>query len=505
MALIAAGSAWTIARRAPAFAGARGYADWRSAIRRPRLILSLWCARAVRLRRRHRHAVPHRGLGAAVAAETLAGSWLYPSLFGEPFLTKPPGHYVAVALASLPAGRVTEVSARLPSAVAGWLAVLLVFATFRRYVSEQAAFVAALLTPSNIGWLDKCPSAEIDMLQLAWVAASLCGLLRAVEAHEFAAGRGALRWWLVAWLALAGGVLTKWTAPAFFGLTAVSLLAVRRRLRLLVGWRCLVGAVAMLAVVAGWAAAVAAEVGWPTLRDTVGREARQRFDPAARGRPYSVGEALAYPGLVVAICLPVSLLALYAVRPSFARLWDDRGRLLLQFLHAWTWPSLAFWTILPQHNVRYALPLTPGLLGLSLMVVVAWIDGRLAWPLPRMRPRTALIGVLATWAAVKVAFVEAVVPVRADKRNATATAADLNGLVPAGRLLYFCKLKDEGLAFYYGRPVRKFPPPSVPPEADAYVLLNRGERDDRSFLPNRIEVASLRDQQGAEVVLVRVP
>ena len=54
-------------------------------------------------------------------------------------------------------------------------------------------------------------------------------------------------------------------------------------------------------------------------------------------------------------------------RPSFWAKWDDRGKLLLQLLHCWTWPNLLFWTLVPNHNVRYALPLSPGLMGLGVM------------------------------------------------------------------------------------------------------------------------------------------
>src|SRR5262249_55391134 len=58
------------------------------------------------------------GLRAVVAAEMLrSGDWLVPRLCGEPLLTKPPGHYAAIALVSLPFGEVTETTARLPSAL----------------------------------------------------------------------------------------------------------------------------------------------------------------------------------------------------------------------------------------------------------------------------------------------------------------------------------------------------------------------------------------------------
>src|SRR5258707_9595708 len=62
----------------------------------------------------------NEGLRARLAAEALAeGSWLVPTLYGEPHLTKPPGMTAAIALCSLPAGRVTPLTARLPSVLAG--------------------------------------------------------------------------------------------------------------------------------------------------------------------------------------------------------------------------------------------------------------------------------------------------------------------------------------------------------------------------------------------------
>ena len=46
-------------------------------------------------------------LRAIIGRECLHGHWLYPVLYGEPFLTKPPGHYDAIGLCSLPFGEVS--------------------------------------------------------------------------------------------------------------------------------------------------------------------------------------------------------------------------------------------------------------------------------------------------------------------------------------------------------------------------------------------------------------
>ena len=46
-------------------------------------------------------------LRAIIGRECLHGHWLFPVLYGEPFLTKPPGQYAAIGLCSLPFGEVT--------------------------------------------------------------------------------------------------------------------------------------------------------------------------------------------------------------------------------------------------------------------------------------------------------------------------------------------------------------------------------------------------------------
>src|SRR5262245_12471249 len=47
-------------------------------------------------------------LRAVLAAEMLRnGDWVVPRLYGEPLLTKPPGMYIAIAMASWPFGAVT--------------------------------------------------------------------------------------------------------------------------------------------------------------------------------------------------------------------------------------------------------------------------------------------------------------------------------------------------------------------------------------------------------------
>ncbi|MGH7169537.1 MAG: ArnT family glycosyltransferase [Gemmataceae bacterium] len=449
-------------------------------------------------------------LRAILAAEFLrSGNWIVPTLYGEPLLTKPPGMYAAIALTSWPFGQVSAATARLPSALAATATVLFFYAVFARRLGRRAGLLAAVLLPASVLWLQRVPSAEIDLVQLAWVAAALLCLLRALEIAE-EPDRPRFRrewlWWQLALLCVAGGLLTKWTAPAFFYLTLVPLLWLRGRLRVLLRpahWlSVLVAALPCLA----WAAAVVAWTGWEPFLDAVRREALPRLSPAHHTRPYPWHELFTFPAGFLAANLPWSAAVLWTLSPSFARLWDESGRRLLQLLHCWTWPNLLFWSVVPGHHLRHALPLQPGLAGLAALVWIAWLDGRLRWPLPALRPRTAFLTLLALWLAAKLLFVYTIVPARDSHRTPRETAQQIAALVPPEQTLYLFRLKDEGVLFYYGRPARRLLAPSFLPSSEhaAYCLLVESEWRQWSG-PRPAEILlRLRDQQGHPIFLVRV-
>lgn len=434
-------------------------------------------------------------LRAIIGRECLNGNWLFPVLYGEPFLTKPPGHYAAIGLVSLPFGEVTPVTARIPSILAASAAVFLVYALFRREVDERVALLAALVLPTSVLWLDKAPSAEIDMTLVGWVTAALVLFHRAVE-------RDSPLGWVLALVCVAGGTLTKWTAPAFFYLTVVPFLAWRGELARLLGWKHLLACVVAVGGCALWACAVAERVGWEALISTIEGEARYRLAPKSTER-----DALAvatYPLVVLAAHLPVAGFALLTFRPSFWARWDDRGRRLLQFLHCWTWPNLLFWSLVPNHNVRYALPLSAGLMGLGVMGL-AGLMGPIGPRGPMMRRGLGvLVGFLCLWVGVKVVFVEVVIPARTASRNPFPAAAALRDRVPVGEPLYLFRLKDEGVMFYYGRPVVRLHDPRDLPRG-AFAVLIEKEWDNRAAVGHLQLVDCLRDQQGDPLILVRAP
>ena len=440
-------------------------------------------------------------LRAIIGAEALRGHWLYPVLYGEPFLTKPPGHYAAIAICSLPSGRVSEVTARLPSALAATASVLCMFGLFRRVLGERAGWAVAFLLPTSILWLDKVPSAEIDMTLVGWVAAAMALLYRAVEAQG--EWRGSAWYWLSALLCIAAGTLTKWTAPAFFYLTAIPLLAWRRQLHFLWGWRHLLAASAAMLLCVGWAGLVAREVSWDLLLETIRKEASYRFHSPTKARGNtSIGMA-SYPLLVLLAHLPLSIFALRTMGSSFFRSLDSRSRLLVQLLHCWTWPNLLFWTLVPNHNVRYALPLSPGLMGLGTIGFMVWCSSFTYTEFKQIHTRKSLLfGFLIAWLAVKIIFVEFVIPLRTHGHSPAQTSVLLRERIPDTQTLYLFRLKDEGILFYYDRPARKLMTPvALPP--GAYALLIRQEWENRPDFGHLELLECMYDQQGDPIFLVR--
>ncbi len=474
-------------------------------------------------------------LRAIIGRECLSGHWLYPVLYGEPFLTKPPGHYAAIGLCSLPFGEVSAASARLPSVLAAMLAVMLMHGLFRRALDgptpqnratptrirhDDAALLIAILLPCSVLWLDKVPSAEIDMSLVGWVTAALVLLHRAIESDARARGTG-IGFWIASLLCVAAGTLTKWTAPAFFYLTAIPLLAWRKRLGLFLGRGHLLAVSIAALVCAGWTLAVVQQVGWESLSETIRKEAAYRFAPKpSKGYPW--GDVVLFPLAVFAAHLPVSAFALATFRRSFWNKWDDRGRLLLQLLHCWTWPNLVFWTLVPNHNIRYALPMSAGLMGLGVMGILGLLrsqtearashenagEGRThsLWLSPPKGNRCGLnaflLGFLLCWIAAKIAFVQFVIPNRTAGRNAEVTAAVLREHIPAGEPLYILKLKDEGVTFYYARPVVKLKKPAALPPGGCGLLIQQ-EWQARAAFGSLNLLCCMNDQQGDPIYLVR--
>lgn len=140
---------------------------------------------------------------AAVAATMLeTGNWILPATDGGEFAYKPPMFHWAVASASLlTGGHVTELSARLPSALATVLTALAIFLFYRRR-GEQTAFVAALAFLTCFEVHRSAVNCRVDMVLTFFMVAATMLLHRWTE-------RGLRGVPFAAIAAMGCGVLTK--------------------------------------------------------------------------------------------------------------------------------------------------------------------------------------------------------------------------------------------------------------------------------------------------------
>ena len=80
----------------------------------------------------------------------------------------------------------------------------------------------------------------------------------------------------------------------------------------------------------------------------------------------------------------------------------------------------------------------------------------------------------------------------------------LRAHIPAGQPLYAFLLKDEGVTFYYARPVVKLSDPRALPKG-AFALLIEQEHEDRAAFGHLEVISCMHDQQGKPIYLVKNP
>jgi len=167
------------------------------------------------------------GRRAGPAREMLrTGDFLLPTIYGEPYLSKPPLYFWAVAAVGAIRGTVDETTVRIPAAVAALLGAWAVVLFAPAQLPRVARHLAALLLLSGIPWLDKGNLGEIETLFCLLVFAALAAWWNGSDDD----GPTPQAWlWSGVWLSLA--VLTKGPpALVLFYIPVIAYLARQRRL-----------------------------------------------------------------------------------------------------------------------------------------------------------------------------------------------------------------------------------------------------------------------------------
>jgi len=145
----------------------------------------------------------------------VSGNWVVPHLNGEPFVTKPPLFYWAVALAFTITGEFDELSARLPSIISATLGAIVTYFWASVLFSKRVGLFAGLILATSFLYGGMARSAESDIMLTLFTTASLwcfiLGYQRKGQKCTFLRKQWntATLWYLLSWGFVGLGMLTK--------------------------------------------------------------------------------------------------------------------------------------------------------------------------------------------------------------------------------------------------------------------------------------------------------
>lgn len=251
-----------------------------------------------------------------------SGDWIVPMIGGLPNADKPPMLFWGINLASLGASRVSEFTARVPSAIASLVVLFLAIRLGRRlWGSEAVGFGGALVLLTGIEFFQKAEWVSCDMILAAWswLAITLWREALFEPGHPCLVPRGVSV--LVGWVAVAGAILSKGPVgllwPVFW---IVSEAVARRQPRPLLRILRPDGPLAMAVVVGAWLTAFGARAGFQYVDEAVFKQNLTRYVSAWN----SVAPWYFYFGQAPADLLPWSLFLPAAIALAILR-WKGRG------------------------------------------------------------------------------------------------------------------------------------------------------------------------------------
>lgn len=294
---------------------------------------------------------------AEVAREMVAsGQWLIPMRGGEFYPDKPPVFMWAIAFFYWLTGNL-KIAFLLPNALCSLLTLGLVFDLGARLWNQRVGAIAVLLLMLAPQFLIQAQKAQIDAMVACWITVACYGLIR----HFFTGP--AWGWYFIAWAFMGLGIITKGVGflPA---LMLVPILGMKLRDHALfpesLTWRCTLGPLAMLAVVAAWLIPMVLYVNnlgteeASAYRDNIlFKQTGERYtDSWGHIQPWHYYLTTVIP----ALWFPLPLLLLSLVRPMADAV---RQRPLIAVLLVWIALVVVFFSISPGKRGVYVLPALP--------------------------------------------------------------------------------------------------------------------------------------------------
>jgi 4-amino-4-deoxy-L-arabinose transferase-like glycosyltransferase len=320
-------------------------------------------------------------------------------LNGEPYTQKPPLYYWLAAAAGAPQDRVTELAARLPSALAGVALVALTLAFGARLLGGATGALGAALLLTTFEFAHQARRAQLDVLLALLETLALAAFWRI----DRGIGRR-VHGQLLLHASLGLAVLTK--GPVGFlvpVLVMTAYLAWERRLRDLAKALPWWGPALSLGPGLAWIAAAVALAppgffGEAVVENVLGRF----FAGTSHARPfYYYVHQLPIESLPWIVLAPAVVWA--ARRQVFAPGGDDADRRAWRLLLAWVGATFVFFSLSTGKRGIYLLPALPAIALLAADAVGRWVEARRGIP-KGFHAATAVLGVALAGVGIGVAL-----------------------------------------------------------------------------------------------------
>ncbi len=300
-----------------------------------------------------------------------SNDYAVPRLNGVPYLDKPIVYFAAEAAFMEVLGP-TELAARLPAYLFTLLTAWLLFWFARRHWGVDEGLIAAIVYLAMPLTIAFARTVIFDSALTFFIILAIIAFYEAVETRS-------KKWTLLAWAAIAFGVLTKGPVAIALPLFIMIPYAIRRKAFRMLG--SFAGLIAFVVILTPWLwamqRAIPGFLQYALVTETAQRLATkelQRTGPPWYFVPY-----------VLAGALPWSI----AMVSNWKREWKSDHRVI--FLLLWIVIPFVFFSISQSKRPQYILPLMPAI---ALLVAHAWRD---------LRVRAIAIGLAVTGAILLIA------------------------------------------------------------------------------------------------------
>jgi 4-amino-4-deoxy-L-arabinose transferase-like glycosyltransferase len=294
-----------------------------------------------------------------VQAMIQTGNYVLPFRNGTEIPSKPPLFHWLGALASIPAGGVTEAATRLPSVLAAAIALGMTAWLGRRWFGSAAGIAAAVILGSSVTFFVSATTARVDMV----LAAAITLALVSFQADYSGERRGLPRAYHAA---VAAAVLAKgpigFVLPWAIVVVTLALFRDRDYAARLAPSR----ALAWLALPTIWYVAAFFVAGDGFVAKQIMQENFQRLVDAEAGATGHVKPFYAHLPLLLGGLAPWTLLAPVAVVYAAREAWATKNRSLV-FLLVWLTVPLVLLSFAGSKRAVYLLPSYP-----ALGLIVGW-------------------------------------------------------------------------------------------------------------------------------------